>query len=467
MNSPDNTLGSEPPDCLRILNPKIEWIVALLKFTSPYVNQGERDQVIRGVHRATGGSADGLAIVDDWYRRRPDYPGSEVVSDNWRAVATDPAGSDDFGTLLQLIDSSGFDSLEICSGAEPGFETCKYEAIDAPLTSMNVLVAYSLLGQLKKLNRDIVAQTYLLGSLVLMGQATVLYAAPNTGKTLIFLWLLVEAIRRGRVDPVRVFYVNVDDSLNGLVQKLKLAETYGFHMLAEGYEGFQASDFLRLLNELTERGQAHGVVIALDTAKKFADVMDKRASTEFGKLVRRFVLRGGTCILLAHTNKRPGADGRPIYAGTSDIVEDVDCAYTLRVISELGAFERVVEFENIKRRGDVCRRAVYGYSAADGISYEALMASVREIDDCECADIERAAERRADTDLIEVARDCIKSGINTRMALAATIAQKTDCSKRKAFKLLDKYTGADPQQHFWAFEVKARGAKTYRLLSPT
>ena len=77
----------------------------------------------------------------------------------------------------------------------------------------------------------------------------------------------------------------------------------------------------------------------------------------------------------------------------------------------------------------------------------------------------RILERRADVGLIEVARNCIKSGVNTRMALAAAIAQKTGCSKRKVFKLLDQYTGADPQQHCWAFELKARGAKTYRLLS--
>ena len=406
-------------------------------------------------------------MADDWYRRRPDYPGPDALAIAWQAVTHDPEPSDGFGMLVQLVDSHGFDSIEICSAAEPGFEPCEYEVLDPALTPMNVLVAYSLLGQLKKLNRDIVAQTYLLGTLGLMGQATVLYAAPNTGKTLIFLWLLLDAIRQGRVDPARVFYVNVDDSLNGLVQKLKLAETYGFHMLAEGYEGFQASDFLRLLDELTERGQAHGVVIVLDTLKKFTDLMDKRTSTQFGKVIRRFVLRGGTCVLLAHTNKRPGADGRPIYAGTSDIVEDVDCAYTLRVISEPGAPEKVIEFENIKRRGDVCQRAVYGYSAADGISYEALLASVREVDDRECADIEKAAERRTDADLIEVARECIESGINTRMALAAAIAQKANCSKRKVFKLLDQYTGTDPQQHCWAFEVKARGAKTYRLLSPT
>ncbi|MDD5176314.1 MAG: hypothetical protein PHQ05_07845 [Sterolibacterium sp.] len=33
-------------------------------------------------------------------------------------------------------------------------------------------------------------------------------------------------------------------------------------------------------------------------------------------------------IALAHTNKNLGCDGKLIYGGVSDIVNDVDCAYT-------------------------------------------------------------------------------------------------------------------------------------------
>lgn len=465
MNSREISQESDSPACPKLRINRSERARILLQWTNPFCSNSEREQVIRATHDETGGSVEGLTMIDEWYRRRPDYPGKDAVECTWRAVNHDLEQPTGFEMLHQLVDSYGFDSLQICSSAEAAFEPCEYEVIAAPKLPPNILVPYSLLGQLSKLKRDVVSQTYLLGTLVLMGQATVLYAAPNTGKTLIFLALLIDAIKQDRVDPGQVFYVNVDDSLNGLVQKLKIAETYGFHMLAEGYEGFQANHLLHLIDELTNRKQAHGVVIVLDTLKKFTDLMDKRTSTEFGKVIRRFVLRGGTCILLAHTNKRSGSDGRPIYAGTSDIVEDVDCAFTLRVISEPGAVEKIVEFENIKRRGDVCQRAVFGYGAKDGLSYEALLASVRDVGDHESADIRRNAERHSDAELIEVAEDCIRSGVNTRMALAAAIAQATNISKRKVFDLLDRYTGTDAQHHLWAFEVKARGAKTYRLLS--
>ena len=160
-------------------------------------------------------------------------------------------------------------------------------------------------------------------------------------------------------------------------------------MVAEGHNDFAASAFVRILQRVMERGQARGVVIILDTAKKFFDQMDKRLSAGFGKVIRRFVMQGGTVVLLSHVNKKPGLDGRPIYSGTSDIVEDVDCAYTLRTVSEPGAGEKIVEFENIKRRGDVVQRAVFAYSAADGLSYERLLGSVRKVDDVEVVHLRR------------------------------------------------------------------------------
>ena len=277
------------------------------------------------------------------------------------------------------------------------------------------------------------------------------------------LWLLIEAIKQGRVNPALVFYINCDDNLRGLVEKLHLAETYGFHMVAEGYEGFSAQDFVRILIEITDKGQTRGVVLILDTAKKFVDLMDKRVSTEFGKVIRRFVLRGGTVVLLAHTNKKPRPDGRPEYGGTGDLLQDVDAGYTGRVISEPGAAEKVVEFENIKRRGDIAQRAIYAYSNADGLSYEQLLASVRRVADAEVTELNVTAETRADAEAVDVVCDLIRSGTNTREALTVGVMTRVRWSRSAVRDLLDRYCGDNPEQHRWMFDVRARGAKVYRL----
>jgi archaellum biogenesis ATPase FlaH len=302
---------------------------------------------------------------------------------------------------------------------------------------------------------------------VLAGQVTVVFADSNTGKTLLTFWQIIQGIKSGNVDPSTVYYMNADDSLNGLLEKAVIAERFGFNMIGDGERDFQARDFPRILAEITETGHAHGVVLIVDTVKKVTDVMDKRVSTAFGDVARRFAMRGGTAILLAHTNKKLDADGRPVPGGTSDLRQDADAAYTIRTISEPGAARKVVEYENIKRRGDVCQRAGFSYSTARGLTYEETLASVQRVEDDQVDALEVAADRRADDEVIRVVRDCIREGIVKRMDLMAAVGQRSKGGRRNAEKLLDKYTGTDPLQHHWTYDVGPRGAKLYRVLEPS
>ena len=108
--------------------------------------------------------------------------------------------------------------------------------------------------------------------------------------------------------------------------------------------------------------------------------MKKDKSSEFGECLRRFVSRGGTVVSYAHVNKHRGDNGKVIYAGTTDMVDDADCAYTIDVFAEdPTTFIRTVRFENIKSRGDSTREAFYSYDAREAIPYQDRLASVREV----------------------------------------------------------------------------------------
>ena len=305
----------------------------------------------------------------------------------------------------------------------------------------------------------------LLGNLAVLGQLTVFYADPDTGKTLIVIYLLIVAIRADRVKAKQVFYINVDDNLNGLLQKLRIAEEYGFHMVADGHEGFKVSDFIATVTEIIEQGQAHGVVIILDTLKKFANLMDKAHSTNFNKLLRRFAMCGGTVIALAHTNKKRDSEGKPIYAGTSDVLEDFDCGYLMmeRKGAE-SAGQKVIVFENIKRRGNVVLTAAYAYSTEPDQTYDQLLASVQEVKDIELFEFRVDKDAGAEVAVIAAIADLIRSGTNKKMALAEAAATRADVSKRKAMQVLEAYTGTDPAFSKWSYAVKDRGAKVYALL---
>src|SRR5690606_22110812 len=98
--------------------------------------------------------------------------------------------------------------------------------------------------------------------------------------------------------------------------------------------------------------------------------MDKKKGSEFMESVRQFVAHGGTVIMLAHVNKNRGEDGKVIFAGTSDMVDDADCAYTLdEVTKDALSGDKTVKFENFKSRGDVANEEVYRYDAGPGKNY--------------------------------------------------------------------------------------------------
>lgn len=292
---------------------------------------------------------------------------------------------------------------------------------------------------------------------------------PNINCLLLFqdrlLSLLTESIVKERVDPYKVYYLNVDDNSASLVAKLRIADEYKFNVLAEGYEDFNANHFLKYVIEMTETDQASGVIIILDTLKKFVNLMDKTQSSNFSKIIRKFALKGGTLIALAHTNKNPGCDGKQVYGGTSDIIDDFDCAYTIAAVqSQIDSDIKVVEFENIKCRGNVIQNVGYSYCNKSDISYSQLFASVQMIEDTQLFPLKQASDLQSDMEIISTVVACIKEGINSKMKLAAAVSSRTRISRASAIQVIEKYNGDDPTIHKWTFSVRERGAKVYTVL---
>jgi AAA domain len=197
------------------------------------------------------------------------------------------------------------------------------------MSENNPLLAFSLAGEGGALTEKAIKQEPLLGDVCLKGESTVWYAKPNTGKTLIALALITDAVNDHRISPHDVFYINADDSQAGYAAKVKILDDFGIHTLVPGEKGFSLTALIPALTTLAERGEASGKLIVVDTIKKVADLMDKRAMRKLGLDTRPFTMGGGALLLLAHTNKARGAKGELIYAGTSDLMEDVDCAYLI------------------------------------------------------------------------------------------------------------------------------------------
>lgn len=331
------------------------------------------------------------------------------------------------------------------------------------------LTRFSLMGMAAEMEAKMLDDKFILGGMAILGQSTVFYAKPNAGKTLLTIWLLIEAIKKAELNGNDIFYINADDNHKGLTHKLKLAETNGFHMLAPGYKDFNAGQLSLMLSALVKQGTARGKVLILDTVKKFTDIMDKKVGSAFGESVRQFVGHGGSMIMLAHVNKHRDSEGGLIFSGTSDVVDDVDCAYLLDEVTEDKlSGERTVKFENIKSRGDVSREEVYRYDAGQGVSYQGRLESVQRVSDEEREKAER--QKRVDNKLeqnkeaIEVIKEVIREGITKKTELISAVADRSGITKRKITKALTDHTGSNIGEYqYWHVNKEDKNAQVYKL----
>lgn len=446
----------------------LEKIKKLLDFINPDCDYHEWFRVGMAIFNETRGSDEGLEIFDRWSSKGSKYKGRRDIENTWKSFRLDEPNPVTIATLIKMAQDAGgdvaaiigdnFDEIFETEVVVPGVTAYKEAA-----KAKNPLDKYSLLGRSGEIAKQVMAEVFVLDQIALIGQATVIYGAPNTGKTLTTLKFLRESVQQGRIDPAKVYYVNVDDSARGVLEKVCIAEESSFHMLAEGYRDFNASEFLPTIMSLIESDNTQGVIIILDTLKKFTNLMDKRGSTQFGKIIRRFVMKGGTIIGLAHTNKNPGRDGKKVHAGTTDIIEDFDCAYILDAIPG-EANRKVVEFTNFKKRGSVATSVSYSYSVEPQIPYSALMMSVEKVDPMQLIPLKQAAEVLSDSVVITAIEGAIKNSINTKMKLADEVAERAKVSKRDALSIIEKYSGNDPAIHRWSFDVRDRGSKVYVLL---
>lgn len=460
-------------------------IAKLLGYINPDCGYEDWTRALMAIFHETGGSQEGLELGIRWSSRGSKFKGRAEIEAKWRSFKLDVARPCTLGTLIKLAREGGYnDEFD-----DEGYEVVQAAAVlnqessrsddivdlgpipaDVPVQAavrepIPPLARYSLRGQTAELTRLAGDEVLILGRIAMMGHFSVFFAKPNTGKTLIVLHLLIEAIKINKINPDNVYYINMDDNSDGLAKKNALADEYGFHMIADGHKDFKLSAFSDAVLKMIEEDQARGVVLILDTLKKFVDVMNKSKSSSFAKFVRRFVLKGGTVIALAHTNKNPDAQGRPVHAGTSDIVDDSDCAYTIREVSvdEVKKL-RVVEFTNFKRRGNVVSTAAYRYSLENGIGYDGLLLSVEEVMEVELQPLKEEAELKSDAPAIEAIQSCISKGINTKMKIAAAASDRAKVSRRAALQVIEKYTGDNPETHKWKSATGQRGAQIYSLL---
>lgn len=322
------------------------------------------------------------------------------------------------------------------------------------------------LEEMKRQMRDAV---FVFPDIAIQGQLTIINGAPNTGKTLLGVWL---ACNRDRIDGQIVIHINADDTFNGAVEKMMITKPYGVRSLVPGQRGFEVESFRDMVKTAIARGRAGDYVFLLDTLKKFCSMMSKDEAAKFGTLCRSFAQAGGTVIALAHTNKIKDAKGKSIAEGVGDFENDFDCAYTLELTSDKDAAIRTVCFENRKNRGPNARKVNFSYDGSDKKSWHHRFKSIAKVED---AQIARQNQEREIAEMYEDDAEVVQFLIEQLQALGeaprSALTQNNlgvagSGSRGRREKVLDRYGIKCPVEAFRFFGTKHgdKGGVNYFLL---
>jgi hypothetical protein len=340
------------------------------------------------------------------------------------------------------------------------------------VSTLEKLKALAINDKVGELREKMVGARFVAGRMAMAGEITVFYAGPNTGKTLVTLKLVSEMLASNpEID--NVFHINLDDTFDGAITKADLGNRFGFKVLTPNQFTDPVTNFTEIVNSLVAEGGAKGVLLILDTVKKFADVMDKKASTLFMSMCRKFTSSGGTIIALAHTNKHNGPDEKGIPAGTSDTLDDCDCAYVINTVSEDaidGGLARTIEFTNKKNRGPVVQSAMYRYEVLEGADYEDIFNSVKLLDgnDAEQALANKALTYEKATDQVVI--DAISAAIGSGALSQAEIVESVNAaplgsvSRRNVVSCLKRWNCPKEEGGVWTVTKGPSNTHHYSLI---
>lgn len=248
-------------------------------------------------------------------------------------------------------------------------------------SALERLKKLSATNRITEMEANLENDIYIFEDLALSGQITLFYGWPGTGKTIFFLYFILEAIKAKRIVGEDVFYFNSDDGYQGLFTKVKLAKKFGIYMISHHEAGVSTKQLCDMLVDISMDDAAKGKIVILDTLKKFADMMNKGSQANLFEVLRSFVTKGGSVVIAGHANKHKDAEGNLVYEGTSDTKNDVDCVYAMYRTTDPQDENQIVEFRREKDRGKVIPRVSYRYQKPQGGHYLEMLESIERMGD--------------------------------------------------------------------------------------
>jgi hypothetical protein len=301
---------------------------------------------------------------------------------------------------------------------------------DGPIDPMAALSAFIVTEeQVQKM-----VETEIIWRVVIpSGHVSAWIAPAGAGKTAVATFAASELPALG----YRVLYFQEDAGAGDLPAMHEHAKAHGYTLLNSTLGGSQPEAQLASLRLMVESGaDLTGFVFIFDTLKKYADLMSKGGTRALFALFRGVTQRGGTVVLLGHTNKHHGPDGKPVFEGVGDVRNDVDELFYLDA-TEKDAWGRVT----ITLRPDKSRCEVKPASFTLDTTTMTVRPLDRVIDVHE--QLQRKRQEEQDAEAIRAIDECLLRGGMNRTELVDKAAQSCGHGAKAIRKVLDRYSSTE------------------------
>lgn len=332
--------------------------------------------------------------------------------------------------ITSAFDSKGRTSAAIASG---GIERLNAIAttVAAPLDPMAALARWAVTDeQVHQMKETRVVWR----SLIAEGHVAAWCAPPNGGKTRLALFAAGELTAAG----FKVLFFQEDAGAGDLIGLHEHARRHGYTLLNSTLSNSTPLEQLSTLNALAKSGSSlSGYVMFFDTLKKYADLMSKGGAREFFRLMRALTQRGATIVLLGHTNKHRGIDGKLIFEGVGDVRADVDELLYIEASEKTpaGVVTLTVKPDKV--------RALLREASFELDTQAMKLTPLDHVVDV-AAQAKAAAQRAEDADLIAAISAALASGGMKHAELVAAVQRATSCGASKVRTVIDAYSALNP-----------------------
>ncbi|GAB3757313.1 hypothetical protein GCM10028796_01270 [Ramlibacter monticola] len=272
--------------------------------------------------------------------------------------------------------------------------------------------------------REVIARSHLV---VLAGEG-------GSGKTAVATFAASELANAG----LQVFYFQEDAGAGDVPRLHQHAKKHGYVLLNSTLASAAPEDQIKVLRSMVKAAAPlNNVVMFFDTLKKYLDLMSKRGSREFFMLMRSLTQLGGTVVLLGHTNKHAGMDGKRIFEGVGDVRNDVDELIYAHATDKDAGGRVTITLTPDKVRCNAQKRSFQ----LDIINMEvcALDALV------DVASLLETRQRlESDRPIIDQVERALSAGGLNHTVLLDRVSEATGESRNAVRKVVDRYMGSDP-----------------------